>query len=356
MKKGMIVGGVLIVAVVGGAFVVGQRSNNDASVATPLQKYTLVTVEKRDLATTADVSGTIGYGDTRSIALSDPTGTITALPQVGTIIERGDALVEVDGQPTPWLLYGERPVWRNFNSYMTDGPDVKQLEENLVALGVTDLVPDESFDADTTTAIKAWQEKLDVTADGVLAASEVVFSPGAVRVSGYSSSVGSSASGNVLLVTDTDTVVSVSLNTSKASLAQDGASVTVTMADGTEMTGKITSIAAEASSSSSNQSGSGGNQSSQGSTTLAVKIILDKPVTANDGTSVTVQLASSTAKDVIAVPVKSLVALVEGGFAVERVRSGGDRTLVAVTPGVFASGWVEVAGDVQVGDQVVVPA
>ena len=346
----------MFVVAVGGAFVVGRSSNNEAKIVTPLQKYTLVKVEKRDLATTTDVSGTIGFGDMRTIALSDPTETITALPKVGTIIERGDALVEVDGQSKPWLMYGERPVWRSFNSYMADGPDVKQLEENLVALGVTDLVPDESFDADTTTAIKAWQAKLGVTEDGVLAASDVVFSAGALRVSGYSSSVGSAASGNVLLVTDTSTVVSVSLDTSKASLAQDGASVTVTMADGTAVMGRINSIATETSSSSSNQSGSGGNQGSQGSTTLAVKIVLDTPVTANDGTSVTVQLASSTAKDVVAVPVKSLVALVEGGFAIERVRAGGDRTLIAVTPGVFASGWVEVTGDVQVGDQVVVPA
>ena len=41
-----------------------------------------------------------------------------------------------------------------------DGADVRQLEENLVALGFApdEMVVDEEFDADTTTAIRAWQE------------------------------------------------------------------------------------------------------------------------------------------------------------------------------------------------------
>lgn len=337
------------------AFLVGRTTNDSAAVVTPLQKYTLAKVEKRDLATTADVSGTIGFGDSRSIVLNDPQGTITALPKIGAVIARGESLAEVDGSPTPWLMYGERPVWRNFNSYMTDGPDVKQLEENLVALGVTDLVPDASFDSDTSSAIKAWQEKIGVTADGVIASSDIVFATGPVRVSGYSSAAGSTATGNVLLVTDTTTVVSISLDTSKAALATEGATVQVTMPDGSEVGGKITSVAASTSSSAT-QGSQAGSQGNQGTTSLAVKVTLDKAVQANDGTSVTVQLASSTAKGVLAVPVKSLVALVEGGFAVERVRNGGERTLVAVTPGVFASGWVEVSGDVAVGDDVVVPA
>lgn len=351
-KKFLGVSAVVAVGALAAAFIVGRSSGGDATVVTPLQKFTLSKVERRDLATTADVSGTIGFGDSRSFSLADPQGTLTALPDVGSVIERGESLVEVDGKPTAWLMYGDRPVWRNFNSYMTDGADVKELEENLVALGVTDLVPDESFDADTTSAIEAWQDKVGLSADGVLTTSDIVFSTGPLRVSGYSSSVGAAASGNILLVTDTTTVVSVSLDTSKASMAKEGATVAVTMPDGSIVNGRINSVAA----STSTSSGQGGNQGNQGSTTLAVKVTLDKPIEANDGTSVTVQFASSTAKNVLAVPVKSLVALVEGGFAVERVGSDGARTLIAVTPGVFASGWVEVTGELAVGDQVVVPA
>jgi hypothetical protein len=56
----------------------------------------------------------------------------------------------------------------------------------------------------------------------------------------------------------------------------------------------------------------------------------------------------------IAVPVKSLLALAEGGYAVERER-GGRRTLVGVKPGVFAGGFVQVSGDVRAGDRVVTP-
>jgi hypothetical protein len=119
------------------------------------------------------------------------------------------------------------------------------------------------------------------------------------------------------------------------------------MPDGSEASGKITYVAATATTS----QGQGG----QGGTTIAVQVTLDGDSTVGDNTPVTVRLSNSTATDVLAVPVKSLIALVEGGYSVERIRDGATQ-LVAVTPGVFAGGWVQVTGDVAVGDQVTVPA
>jgi multidrug efflux pump subunit AcrA (membrane-fusion protein) len=48
------------------------------------------------------------------------------------------------------------------------------------------------------------------------------------------------------------------------------------------------------------------------------------------------------------------VALAEGGYAVE-VADGAETRLVAVEPGFYADGLVEVTGEVSPGDQVVVP-
>ena len=58
----------------------------------------------------------------------------------------------------------------------------------------------------------------------------------------------------------------------------------------------------------------------------------------------------------LAVPVTALLALSEGGYAVEVVVEDGSRLLIGVEPGLFSDGFVEVAGNGLVdGMQVVVP-
>ena len=53
-------------------------------------------------------------------------------------------------------------------------------------------------------------------------------------------------------------------------------------------------------------------------------------------------------------PVTSLIALAEGGYAVA-VQDGSGVRLVAVDPGFFARGMVEITGALSVGDMVEVP-
>ena len=52
--------------------------------------------------------------------------------------------------------------------------------------------------------------------------------------------------------------------------------------------------------------------------------------------------------------VSALLALAEGGYAVERVESDGTTDLVSVRLGAFADDWVEVDGELVEGDLVVV--
>jgi hypothetical protein len=57
------------------------------------------------------------------------------------------------------------------------------------------------------------------------------------------------------------------------------------------------------------------------------------------------------------VPVEAVLALSEGGYAIEVVDGEGGAThLVGVELGVFADGMVEIVGDVDAGAEVVVPA
>ena len=67
-------------------------------------------------------------------------------------------------------------------------------------------------------------------------------------------------------------------------------------------------------------------------------------------------LQADSATDVLTVPVAALLALAEGGYAVEVV-SDNQRQLVGVTTGLFAEGQVEITGNgITEGTVVVVPS
>ena len=89
-------------------------------------------------------------------------------------------------------------------------------------------------------------------------------------------------------------------------------------------------------------------------TTLPVTLTLTAAPTLPDCTPVEVHAEVAAADGVLAVPVEALLALAEGGYAVE-VAEGATTRLVGVTLGVFADGLVEISGDIEAGTQVVVP-
>jgi multidrug efflux pump subunit AcrA (membrane-fusion protein) len=71
---------------------------------------------------------------------------------------------------------------------------------------------------------------------------------------------------------------------------------------------------------------------------------------------VDVDVVSDSVSGVVAVPVSALVALSEGGYAVEVQQNDGSTVLVAVEPGFYADGLVEVTEtQVTPGMLVVVP-
>ncbi|MGZ6993358.1 MAG: hypothetical protein ACXVKJ_19775, partial [Ilumatobacteraceae bacterium] len=76
---------------------------------------------------------------------------------------------------------------------------------------------------------------------------------------------------------------------------------------------------------------------------------------------VTLRVVSANVPQAIVVPVSALVALTEGGYAVEVVTgSAADGTnqtkLVGVKPGLYTNGFVQVDGEIAAGTEVVVPA
>ncbi|GLZ34354.1 peptidoglycan-binding protein [Lentzea sp. NBRC 105346] len=329
----LLVAGLVAAVVVGtGSVVAVTRVAADRANAEPPKSEPVKTVPvtKTDLADTQSVSGTLAYGAERSLA-GRKQGTVTGLPAQGAVVDRGKPLYWVDAKPVP-LFYGSVPLYRDLSSGVTNGPDVKVLEENLVALGYTGFGdPDEKFTYATATALKKWQKANGLEQNGVLGQGDVVVQPGAVRVSSLSAQLGSPAGGEVMKVSGTDRAVTVELDIAKQRMAKQGDKVGIDISGGKPTTGTVTSITKVASS------------DPGGKPKAVVSIAVDDPAAAEglDSASVSVVFTTGSKKGVLAVPVGALLALAEGGYAVETE----DHRLIPVKTGLFAKGSVEVSGE-----------
>ena len=381
-----LVGVVMVVAVVaaGGwwltssGVVAGPSASGDPDAQSATGRQT-VAVERTTLTVTEEFGATLGY-DAEYEVLGGLAGTLTWVVPVGTIVTSGQRLYETDGVNRASLMYGSRPAWRSLEAGVANGADIRQLEENLRTLGYTrrgDVI-DSHWDADTTAAVKRWQKAARLIADGSVELGEVAFLPEAIRVTEVGASLGSMVGGGGALLTGTSTrrVVSLDLETDDRDLFEVDKAVDVELPDGSTVAGKVQSIGRIATTSTSQEGGS--------TTTLPVTITLDDPEAVEDldQAAVGVTVVRSSRENVLTVPVNALLALREGGYAVEVVDAARGATaspsgspaaespassgaassapqthLVRVEPGLFDSGMVEItATGIEPGDLVVVPS
>jgi peptidoglycan hydrolase-like protein with peptidoglycan-binding domain len=339
-----------ILAVVAGAAVVawslGRSSVEPTEPDTTITTATALVV-RTDLVQTKQLRGSLRYSDPRTVATA-LGGTLTGLPDEASRLERGSEICEIDGAPVV-LLYGERPAWRPFQPDMDDGPDVLQLEENLVALGYLDAEPDDEYGTATRDAVEAWREDLGLTEGEFLELGRVVFLPGAVRTGSGLVDVGRSvAPGTPLLeVSSFDQEVVIDLDPADLDLVGLGDPVVITLPDGREVPGRVASIGRVVRPSGPEPGAP---------EVIEVRVALGATGIDLEAAPVDVEVESDRAAGVLAVPVRALVALSDGGYAVEVVRADGSTELVGVETGDFAGGLVEVAGALAEGDEVVVPA
>jgi peptidoglycan hydrolase-like protein with peptidoglycan-binding domain len=344
-KLAVLLLGIAAVAATGiGAYVVAQSGTQAAE---PEDPPTTVAAQRQTLRVTEELTGQLGHGETQAVTGRVP-GTMTAAAEPGATVERGGVLFKVDEQPTT-LLYGQLPAWRSLAAGMT-GQDVLQLEENLVALGYgTSVTPDTTFDATTTAAVKAWQTANGATVDGIVDLGEVVFLPEAVWVAGREAAIGQQVGGGpILQVADIGRLVSLDLPASWRDELNEGNSLDVELADGTMVSGTVASIGTALET-----------NPQSGDSTVKVTLVLDATADDADDGPVTVNLVRQERADVLAVPVNALLALLEGGYAVEILNEDGTTELVGVEVGLFADGWVEITSStgrgLEAGDEVVVP-
>lgn len=91
------------------------------------------TVQRRDLVETDTESGTLSYAGTQTV-YNRVGGTITWLPSVGQVVRPGQALFRIDNQPII-LMNGPTPAYRDLSASDVQGPDVLELNRNLITLG-----------------------------------------------------------------------------------------------------------------------------------------------------------------------------------------------------------------------------
>lgn len=343
-----------LAAAAGGATLVLTRDDDSvAESETTTTALTTAEVTRRDLVISESYDGTLGFGDSKEIA-SSRSGIVTGLADVGDEIAPGGWLFAIDAEPTVVLL-GSTPAFREMNVDSRDGADVLQLEAALVELGYgADLTADTIYDDDTADAVERWESDLGrEEPDGTVELGDVVFVARALRVNAIAAEVGSRVQSDttIVTVTSTDKVVTIDLAVSEADDIEASTAVAVTLPGDVASTGVIVAIATEATA--SDDTGPGG-----GEPTIAVTVRLDEPdlVVDLDSGSVDVEIERERVDNALTVPVAALLALAEGGYAVEVTRNEGT-LLIGVTVGTYSDGWVEVASaDLAAGDLVVVPA
>jgi hypothetical protein len=157
-------------------------------------------VGRRNLVATDTESGTLSYAGAQTV-YNRLSGTITALPSVGRVVKPGQTLYEVDNSPVV-LFDGTTPAYRELTPGMSAGPDVKQLNHNLIKLGFADgeIADNDTWQAGTTDAVERWQASLGETQTGSITLGQIVFLPGPQRITAVDAVMGSpggsSASGS----------------------------------------------------------------------------------------------------------------------------------------------------------------
>ncbi|MEU6678014.1 peptidoglycan-binding protein [Streptomyces sp. NPDC046925] len=331
---------VALLAITGGGVAVTALADNgkDGSVSRDDSGLPPATapVERGDLSSSTQADGTLGYAKERKIN-AGTTGTLTWSAPTGSTIARDGRLYEVNGVPVR-LMYGTEPMYRTLKTG-DEGNDVRQLEENLQALGYgAGLAVDDEYTAGTAAAVKQWQKAHDEKQTGRVGPDRIAFSPGGVRVKSGESAVGDQVAPGkpVLSTTGSERVVRFQLDVAEGKLAKTGTKVTVDLPDGTSAKGEIASVGKTA---------KPGDDPSDKTPKIPVTVSFDDPgkVDGFDQSPVTVNLTGETRKDVLSVPVNALLALPGGGYGVQVLEHGRARQ-VKVELGMFGQGRVEVTG------------
>ncbi|HEV3284637.1 MAG TPA: peptidoglycan-binding protein [Solirubrobacteraceae bacterium] len=168
------------------AVLLGSRSAGHPGAGTGVPPgETTTSVTRRTLTESSTLSGTLGYSG--SLEVYDrlaSAGTFTWLPSVGAVVGRGGILFRINNLPVV-LMYGSVPAYRSLKAGVSDGPDVNELNQNLIDLGydpygaITELA---HFGEATAAAVRRWQHAMGLSQTAEVELGRVAFAPAAQRI------------------------------------------------------------------------------------------------------------------------------------------------------------------------------
>ncbi|GAA3437503.1 peptidoglycan-binding protein [Kutzneria kofuensis] len=340
-RRRAVIGIAVLVVVIGtvlGVAVIDSRHSEQANATAAPPSVQTVAVKRMDLSNGQSFGGTLGYGLPQALKGAG-AGVLTKLPASGDIAAQGKALYWVNDKPVP-VFFGDTPLFRRLDGPTLKGADVAVVAQNLKALGysVGTLPKDPQQAAFTPTiaqALKKWQKSVGLDDTGTLDVGQVVVLAGPMRVNSVTAQLGDPVAGDLLTLTSTQKVVTMPVDATEVGQIKTGAAVTIIRPDTKTVSARVTAI--------STTVDGGGKDQTTGPPKLTVTVTPDDPSTLADldAASVQVQVTTSVHKGVLAVPVGALVALREGGYAVQTP----DGKYRAVQTGMFANGMVEISGD-----------
>ena len=325
----------VLAGIVGTIALAGGRA---ASAPPSRPKLSTATAVVTNLSATVLTAGTLGYAAARPL-INELAGTYTSLPRPGALLRPGRVLYRVDNQPVIELT-GRVPAWRDLGPGITPGPDVRELQASLIALGYARgllSAPTGYYDLLTLYAVQRWQQARGETVTGAVTLGQVVFTPGPIRVGQLAVAPGQAAvpGQQPYQVSTTRRVVSVPMNPTLPPVTA-GSRVTIVLPSQARTPGRVTAIRPAPAPAPGHSA----------SATGVLSITPLRPASTGTGTGVPVQvsLTVQSARHVLAVPVSALLALSGGGYALEVVTASGRHRLIGVRAGLFAGGLVQVSG------------
>ena len=299
-------------------------------------------VERQTLARTVTTRGVIGFQGAQPLTAAG-SGRVTALRvSTGTIVRPGRRVMEIQGRPMV-AVEAARPFFRDLSEGDT-GADVRWLQGILRRAGYLSFEPDGTFGSGTKAALESWQEDHGFPdPDGAFRVDDWLVSRWPCRVGQVMVRVGSfvSAGAELFVPTERTPSVSIELTPSDRLLVdrRDPAQVELAATDSTAE-GTVTQVGV------SPVPEEDGSVLYQG--TVSIEGLLEAP----EGTEVQVEIVVERAKDVLTVPVASLVSDRDGGAAVKVFHPDDSVATVSVEVGLSEGAWVEIvaglAGDERV--------
>lgn len=318
------------------AAAVGFGGSSPPPTTGPFPAATTV-VQRGTLTQTQQVGGLISYGEPVGLVAQQQSGVLTWIAAPGTTVKIGQPVYAVDGRPVI-LLHGTATPYRTL-APGTLGPDVKELETSLKELGYTGFTVDDTFDAATASAVRAWQAKSGLPVTGTVPPDQIFVHDGDIRVALQAipagSRLGLQPNQQVITYSGTTQVASIPLDVSLQHLVHTGDPATVTLPTGQRLDGTVSSVGTVAQT-----------IEEQNKTFITVIVSFDDPSALAggfDSSPVTLTIVTGQRANVLTVPITALLANPDGGYAVQTVRDG-RLTFVPVTTGMFANGKVEISG------------